>query len=108
MEQRLQKILASAGYGSRRACEELILAGRVTVNGQPVHLGSKADVQKDRIKLDGKLIKPLKPFNISHSINPGKFCLPSLRPTLAKLLLTWCQLMPNCIPLVAWMWIVKV
>jgi 23S rRNA pseudouridine2605 synthase len=58
MEERVQKILASAGYGSRRACEELILAGRVTVNGQSVHLGSKADVQKDQIKLDGKLIKP--------------------------------------------------
>jgi 23S rRNA pseudouridine2605 synthase len=62
MEERLQKILASAGYGSRRACEELILAGRVTVNGQPTHLGSKADVQKDKIKLDGKLIKPPEAF----------------------------------------------
>jgi 23S rRNA pseudouridine2605 synthase len=58
MQERLQKILASAGYGSRRSCEELILAGRVTVNGQPVHLGSKADIQKDQIRLDGKLIKP--------------------------------------------------
>jgi 23S rRNA pseudouridine2605 synthase len=62
MEERLQKILASAGYGSRRACEELILAGRVTVNGQPVHLGSKADVTVDQIKLDGKLIKPPEAF----------------------------------------------
>lgn len=62
MEERLQKILASVGYGSRRSCEEIILAGRVTVNGQPVHLGSKADVQKDKIKLDGKLIKPPEAF----------------------------------------------
>lgn len=58
MEERLQKILANAGYGSRRSCEEFILAGRVTVNGQPAHLGSKADIHKDQIKLDGKLIKP--------------------------------------------------
>ncbi len=58
MEERVQKILANAGYGSRRSCEELILAGRVTVNGQVVHLGSKADVQHDLIKLDGKHIKP--------------------------------------------------
>jgi 23S rRNA pseudouridine2605 synthase len=62
MEERLQKILAAAGYGSRRACEEFILAGRVTVNGQPTHLGSKADAQKDQIKLDGKLIKPPEAF----------------------------------------------
>ena len=57
MEERLQKILAAAGYGSRRSCEVLILAGRVTVNGQLAHLGSKADIQKDQIKLDGKPIK---------------------------------------------------
>jgi 23S rRNA pseudouridine2605 synthase len=57
MEERLQKILAYAGYGSRRACEELILAGRVTVNGQVAQLGSKADIQKDQIKLDGKQVK---------------------------------------------------
>ncbi len=61
MDERVQKILASAGYGSRRSCEEFILAGRVTVNGQVVHLGSKADIQNDQIKLDGKLIKPPQP-----------------------------------------------
>jgi 23S rRNA pseudouridine2605 synthase len=58
VEERLQKILASAGYGSRRSCEELISTGRVTVNGQIALLGSKADIQKDQIKLDGKLIEP--------------------------------------------------
>ncbi len=54
MEERLQKILAQAGYGSRRACEDLIRAGRVTVNDQIASLGSKADIQKDIIRLDGK------------------------------------------------------
>ena len=58
MEERLQKILAHAGFGSRRACEDLITAGRVTVNGQVANIGSKADLQVDQIKLDGKLIKP--------------------------------------------------
>jgi 23S rRNA pseudouridine2605 synthase len=62
MEERLQKILASAGYGSRRSCEELIIAGRVTVNGQSVHLGSKADIRTDQIRLDGKLIKSPEKF----------------------------------------------
>jgi 23S rRNA pseudouridine2605 synthase len=57
MEERLQKILAHAGFGSRRSCEDLIVAGRVTVNGQVALIGSKADITTDQIKLDGKLIK---------------------------------------------------
>ena len=54
MEERLQKILAQAGYGSRRSCEDLIRAGRVRVNGQVAKLGQKANVAKDEITLDGK------------------------------------------------------
>jgi 23S rRNA pseudouridine2605 synthase len=57
MEERLQKILAHAGYGSRRDCENLITAGRVTVNGQVAHIGSKADIEVDQVKLDGKIVK---------------------------------------------------
>ncbi|MDD5467133.1 MAG: pseudouridine synthase [Anaerolineales bacterium] len=57
MEERLQKILAQAGLGSRRACEELIVAGRITVNGQVAALGSKADAAQDRILLDGNPIR---------------------------------------------------
>lgn len=53
VEERIQKILARAGYGSRRSCEELILAGRVTVNGQKIELGAKADATTDRISVDG-------------------------------------------------------
>lgn len=56
MEERLQKILASAGWGSRRACEEFIVAGRVTVNGRVAALGQKADPKRDKIALDGELI----------------------------------------------------
>jgi 23S rRNA pseudouridine2605 synthase len=55
--ERLQKILSAAGVASRRAAEELIEEGRVTVNGSVVNvLGAKADPEKDHIKVDGKLI----------------------------------------------------
>jgi 23S rRNA pseudouridine2605 synthase len=98
MEERLQKILASAGYGSRRACEELILAGRVTVNGQPVHLGSKADVQKGRIKLDGKLIKPPEAFQYIALYKPREVLSavtsPDARQTVIDLVPTDAKLYP--------------
>ena len=59
MEQRLQKLIAAAGVASRRHAEELIAAGRVTVNGEVVkELGTKADPDKDHIKVNGKLINP--------------------------------------------------
>jgi 23S rRNA pseudouridine2605 synthase len=55
MEQRLQKLLASAGVASRRSCEEIIAAGRITVNGVRVtQMGAKADPERDDIRLDGK------------------------------------------------------
>jgi 23S rRNA pseudouridine2605 synthase len=56
-EERLQKILATAGIASRRKAEQIILEGRVVVNGKVVtELGSKADAEQDHIKVDGKLI----------------------------------------------------
>ncbi len=54
--ERLQKILAQAGYGSRRACETFITAGRVHVNGRAAVLGQKADPALDVISVDGKTI----------------------------------------------------
>jgi 23S rRNA pseudouridine2605 synthase len=55
---RLQKILSSAGVASRRASEQMILDGRVMVNGKTVlELGTKADPEKDAIKVDGRRIK---------------------------------------------------
>jgi 23S rRNA pseudouridine2605 synthase len=54
--ERLQKILAQAGYGSRRACEDFITAGRVRVNGKIAELGQKADPAVDKITVDGKPI----------------------------------------------------
>lgn len=55
-EERVQKILARAGYGSRRANEELITAGRVRINGVIAILGSKADPQYDTITVDNQPI----------------------------------------------------
>jgi 23S rRNA pseudouridine2605 synthase len=56
---RLQKILAAAGVASRRKAEEIILAGRVSLNGRIVsELGTKADPTRDTILLDGKPLKP--------------------------------------------------
>ena len=56
--ERLQKILAASGVASRRAAEEMILEGRVTVNGKVVtELGTKADPAVDHVKVDGKRLR---------------------------------------------------
>jgi len=55
-EDRVQKILSRAGFGSRRGCEKFIEEGRVTVNGEVIDLGAKADPVKDEIRLDGNPI----------------------------------------------------
>ena len=54
MEERLQKVLSAAGICSRRAAEEYITAGRVTVNGEVAALGRRADPERDDIRLDGR------------------------------------------------------
>ena len=60
MQQRLQKLIATAGITSRRHAEELITAGQVNVNGKTItELGTKADPEKDHIKVKGRLINPL-------------------------------------------------
>jgi len=59
MEERLQKLIAAAGVASRRKAEEMIVAGQVKVNGKVVtELGTKADPEKDHIKVRGRLINP--------------------------------------------------
>ena len=60
MLERLQKLIAAAGIASRRHAEEMITAGEVTINGKIVtELGTKADPERDHIKVRGRLINPL-------------------------------------------------
>ncbi len=61
MQERLQKILSRAGIASRRGAEEVMLHGRVSVNGETIReLGSKADIQTDDVRVDGVRIRPPK------------------------------------------------
>ena len=57
MEERLQKLLSAAGVCSRRAAEDYLTAGRVTVNGETARLGQKADLDRDEILVDGAPLK---------------------------------------------------
>jgi len=89
--ERLQKIIAGAGIVSRRKAEELITAGRVVVNGQPVtELGSKADPETDHIRVDGKLLKGPE-RHVYLALNKPKGYVttmsdPEGRPTISKLI----------------------
>lgn len=57
MEERLQKLISSCGLASRRAAEEWIAAGRVTVNGEKAQVGDKADLERDDILVDGRPLR---------------------------------------------------
>jgi 23S rRNA pseudouridine2605 synthase len=59
MAERVQKIIAAAGLMSRRQAEALIAAGRVLVNDQVITLGTRADAERDRIIVDGRLLPSL-------------------------------------------------
>jgi len=85
---RLQKALAAAGVGSRRACEEWIKEGRVTVNGVAVtELGAKADPEKQKIAFDGRAIRmPHKRYYIA--LNKPKNVMCSLADAHAAKLVT--------------------
>jgi len=90
MQERLQKIISRAGIASRRAGEEIILAGRVRVNGRVVtELGAKADLGQDTIEVDGRRVIPdaarylvvHKPRGVVSTLSD-----PEGRPTVAGLL----------------------
>jgi 23S rRNA pseudouridine2605 synthase len=75
MQERLQKVLSQAGVTSRRKAEELIVEGRVSVNGKTVtELGSKADLETDHIKVDGKRLQAPK-RHIYIALNKPKGCV---------------------------------
>ena len=87
--ERLQKILARLGIGSRRACEELIAAGRVTVNGERAELGARADPRHDTVALDGVAL-PVLPGLVHYLLNkpPGVVTTardPGGRPTVLQM-----------------------
>ena len=91
MEERLQKILSRAGVSSRRKAEELITQGCVSVNDRVVtELGSKADFEKDRIRVNGQLVnKPTE--RLYFMLNKPKGYItstedPEGRPTVTSLL----------------------
>ena len=70
--QRLQKVLASAGQGSRRTCEDMIIEGRVTIDGVVATVGDKVDPATARIEIDGALV-PVAPGLVHYLLNkpPG-------------------------------------
>jgi 23S rRNA pseudouridine2605 synthase len=89
-EERIQKILARCGIASRRKAEEMILEGRVTVNGKTAVLGMKADPEKDHIKVDGRLITRFEP-RVYIMLNKPDKCITSMydpegRPTIKDFL----------------------
>jgi len=73
-DERVQKILARAGFGSRRSCEELIVAGRVRVNGVVASLGSKADARVDKIQVDGRPVR-VEEENLYIAVNKPRYVL---------------------------------
>src|SRR6478672_12034135 len=89
--ERLQKILAQAGIASRRASEQLMLEGRVTVNGETVReLGTKADGARDDIRVDGRRIRLPEKFRYILLNKPRGYVTtrsdPQKRPTVMDLL----------------------
>jgi 23S rRNA pseudouridine2605 synthase len=77
-DERLQKVLARAGIGSRRACEVIIDAGRVQVNNNPAKLGDKVNPERDQIVIDGKPIK-IKINTIYIALNKPRGVLSTLK-----------------------------
>jgi pseudouridine synthase len=88
--ERLQKVLAHAGLGSRRAVEELIAAGRVKVNGRRAQLGVRVDPSKDEVEVDGSKV-PLEQDLVHYLLNKPVGVVstasdPGGRPTVVELL----------------------
>ncbi len=81
---RIQKILSDAGICSRRKAEELILQGRITINGTAAHLGDKAN-EKDTVLLDGKpVVRPKKKKNIYIMLNKPRGYVTTMSDELGR------------------------
>lgn len=90
MVTRLQKYLADAGVASRRASEEIISSGRVTVNGKVVQaLGTKVDPARDKVAVDGRPVRPKRKIYVAIHKPKGYLCTkrdPEGRRTIGDLL----------------------
>lgn len=89
MEERLQKLLSAAGVCSRRASENYILAGRVTIDGIPAQLGQRADPERNDIRVDGRPLT-VRPSMVYLMLNKPRGYVTTLsdeqgRPTVAQL-----------------------
>ena len=72
---RLNSFLATCGLGSRRGCEDLIVQGRIMVNGEPVtQLGTKVDPLRDIVSIDGEKLRPEKPIYVLFHKPKGIVC----------------------------------
>jgi 23S rRNA pseudouridine2605 synthase len=74
MQERIHKLLAHAGFGSRRACEELIRTTRVTVNGKAAQVGDKATLGTDDLRVDGRRVRAEKQVYFLVNKPPGFLC----------------------------------
>lgn len=74
MEERLQKLISQCGLASRRTAEEWITAGRVTVNGLPAQLGDRADLDRDRVEVDGRPLRGGQPPYIPDAQQASGLC----------------------------------
>jgi 23S rRNA pseudouridine2605 synthase len=96
---RLQKFLAEAGVASRRASEQIIAQGRVSVNGQTVtELGTRIDPARDKVFVDGRALKTKRKLYIALNKPPGYICTkrdPESRKIISELLpAEWSNLVP--------------
>ncbi len=78
--ERLQKVLAATGWGSRRTCEELIAEGRVTVNGELAALGRRVDAEVDVIEVDGAPVG-VKPGLVYYLLNKPRGVVTTAKDT---------------------------
>jgi len=96
--ERLQKVLARAGLGSRRAVEEMIERGRIQVNGATARLGQRVDPSKDEVKVDGSVV-PLREELVHFLLNKPIGVVstaddPEGRPTVVEIVETDVRVWP--------------
>ena len=96
--ERLQKVLARLGFGSRRVCEELIADGRVTVGGVVAELGRRVDVDNDEVAVDGAVVG-IRPGLVHYLLNKPTGVIttaddPQGRPTVVQMVPTEPRVFP--------------